>query len=81
MIWGQVGVTVGPLPDNATMADCLAAASNRVAAINESFAKQSVFRQGGKLVWRSDVKVGCGSFADRPAGGTTLESAALEIPQ
>jgi len=77
MVWGQVGITIGPMPDS--MPDCLAAASERVAALDKSFSERSVYPQNGRLVWRSDVSVACGYFAERPAGGSTPDIAALEI--
>jgi hypothetical protein len=79
MIWGQVGITVGPMPDS--MPDCLSAAADRVAALDKSFAQRSVFPQNGRLVWRSDVTVACGYFNDRPAGGTVVDAANLQMPK
>lgn len=79
MVWGQVGITIGPMPDS--MPDCLAAASERMVALDKSFSERSVYPQNGRLVWRSDVSVACGYFAERPTGGSTPDTATLEVPK
>jgi hypothetical protein len=79
MVWGHVGITIGPLPDS--MPNCLSLAAERVVALDKSFSERAVFPQNGKLIWRSDVSIACGYFNERPAGGATLDPATLELPR
>lgn len=77
-IWGQVGVTAGPLPYD--MSRCLEVASQREQAIDETFRDRSVITEKGRLVWRSDLSVGCGMFEAAPPLRSTLAPDALTYP-
>jgi hypothetical protein len=78
MVWGQVGISVGPLPD--AMPDCLTIASQRLSAIQAGFGTRDVIEQNGKLIWKSDIVIGCGYFPEQPAGGSTIDTASLQKP-
>lgn len=77
-IWGQVGVTAGPLPYD--MTKCLEVASQREQAIDETFKEHSVIMEKGRLVWRTDLAVGCGMFEAPPALRSQVAPGTLTYP-